>query len=116
MAGSSSVSNLAVDHLFRQQSGKMMATLTRVFGSRRLDLAEEVVQDALVKALELWPFQGVPENPMAWLVQVAKNRALDVIRREASLAEKIPELGGRFQSSWSLALPIPISSPTISWP
>jgi len=96
MAGSSSGADLAVDHLFRQQSGKMVATLTRVFGSRRLDLAEEVVQDALVKALELWPFQGVPENPSAWLIQVARNRALDVIRREASLAGKIPELARAF--------------------
>lgn len=90
--------NLAgvVDHLFRHQSGRMIATLTRIFGPRRLDLAEEVVQDALVKALELWPFQGVPENPSAWLVQVAKNRALDAIRREASLAEKLPDLSRAF--------------------
>src|SRR5438552_10725686 len=74
----------------------MVATLTRIFGSRRLDLAEEVVQDALVKALELWPFDGVPENPSAWLVQVAKNRALDAIRREVSLAGKLPELSRAF--------------------
>jgi RNA polymerase sigma-70 factor, ECF subfamily len=81
-----------VDHLFRHQSGRMIATLTRIFGPRRMDLAEEVVQDALVKALELWPFQGIPENPSAWLIQVAKNRALDATRREASLAEKLPDL------------------------
>src|ERR1700687_3182138 len=85
-----------VDHLFRHQSGRMIATLTRIFGPRRLDLAEEVVQDALVKALELWPFQGIPENPCAWLVQVAKNRALDAIRREVSLSEKLPELSRAF--------------------
>jgi RNA polymerase sigma-70 factor (ECF subfamily) len=85
-----------VDHLFRHQSGRMIATLTRIFGPRRLDLAEEVAQDALVKALELWPFQGVPENPSAWLVQVAKNRALDAIRREVSLSEKLPDLSRAF--------------------
>jgi RNA polymerase sigma-70 factor (ECF subfamily) len=85
-----------VDHLFRRQSGMMIATLTRIFGPRRLDLAEEVVADALVKALELWPFQGIPENPAAWLVQVAKHRALDAIRRETSLAEKLPELARAF--------------------
>jgi RNA polymerase sigma-70 factor (ECF subfamily) len=85
-----------VDHLFRRQSGMMIATLTRIFGPRRLDLAEEVVADALVKALELWPFQGIPENPSAWLVQVAKHRALDAIRRETSLAEKLPELTRAF--------------------
>lgn len=74
----------------------MVATLTRIFGPRRLDLVEEMVQDALLKALELWPFQGIPQNPSAWLVQVAKNRALDAIRREASLAEKIPDLARAF--------------------
>ena len=74
----------------------MIATLTRIFGSRRLDLAEEVVHDALVKALEIWPYQGIPENPAAWLVQVAKNRALDAIRREVSLAAKLPDLARAF--------------------
>jgi RNA polymerase sigma-70 factor (ECF subfamily) len=91
-------SALAVDHLFRRQSGRMVSTLTRIFGPHRLDLVEEVVQDALLKALELWPFQGIPGNPSAWLIQVAKNRALDAIRREASLAEKIPELARAFPS------------------
>ena len=85
-----------VDHLFRHQSGRLVSTLTRIFGPRRLDLAEEVVQDALLKALELWPFQGILANPSAWLIQVAKNRALDAIRREASLTEKIPELARAF--------------------
>jgi RNA polymerase sigma-70 factor, ECF subfamily len=74
----------------------MVSTLTRIFGPRRLDLAEEVVQDALLKALELWPFEGIPANPSAWLIQVAKNRALDAIRREASLAERLPELARAF--------------------
>jgi len=86
----------AAGHLFRHQYGRMVSTLTRIFGPRRLDLVEEVVQDALLKALEIWPFQGIPENPPAWLIQVAKNRALDAIRREASLAEKIPDLARAF--------------------
>jgi len=89
-------SALAVEHLFRHQSGRMIATLTRIFGPRRLDLAEEVVQDALLKALELWPFQGIPENPSAWLVQVAKNRALDAIRREGALAGKLADVARAF--------------------
>ena len=89
-------SALAVDHLFRHQSGRLVSTLTRIFGPRRLDLAEEVVQDALLKALEIWPFEGIPANPCAWLIQVAKNRALDVIRREVSLAEKLPDLTRAF--------------------
>lgn len=70
-----------VDHLFRRRSGQLIATLTRILGPENLDLAEDVVQEALVRALELWPFQGVPQNPSAWLIQVAKNRAVDQIRR-----------------------------------
>src|SRR5205085_1278852 len=86
----------ALDHLFRQQAGQMVSTLTRIFGSQRLDLAEEVVQDALLKALELWPVGGVPANPGGWLMQVAKNRALDVLRREASMRERMPEIERSF--------------------
>jgi RNA polymerase sigma-70 factor (ECF subfamily) len=85
--------NDLVDHLFRHHSAKIVATLTRVFGSRHLDLAEDVVQDALVKALQQWPFKGVPENPAGWLTLVAKNRALDLLRRDASLADKAEETG-----------------------
>ncbi|HEX3183902.1 MAG TPA: sigma-70 family RNA polymerase sigma factor [Pyrinomonadaceae bacterium] len=94
-----------VDHLFRHHSAKIVATLTRVFGSRHLDLAEDVVQDALVKALQQWPFKGVPENPAGWLTLVAKNRALDLLRRDASLADKAEEL--------ELALPH-LTSPAVA--
>jgi RNA polymerase sigma-70 factor (ECF subfamily) len=81
-----------VEHLFRHRAGQMLATLTRIFGPRHLDLAEDVVQEALMQALRQWPFRGVPDNPSAWLVQVAKNRALDRLRREESLREKEAEL------------------------
>lgn len=94
-----------VDHLFRRHSAKIVATLTRVFGSRHLDLAEDVVQDALLKALQQWPFKGIPENPAAWLTLVAKNRALDLLRRDASLANKAEEI--------ERALPTPSSDPEI---
>jgi RNA polymerase sigma factor (sigma-70 family) len=77
-----------VDHLFRREAGRMVAALTRVFGAENLTLAEDVVQDSLIQALRAWPFRGVPENPGAWLMQVAKNRALDLLRREAGLARK----------------------------
>lgn len=77
-----------VDHLFRRESGRMVAGLTRIFGPAHLDLAEDVVQEALLQALRTWPFRGVPDNPAGWLVQVAKNRALDALRRNASLASK----------------------------
>lgn len=81
-----------VDHLFRHHSAKIVASLTRVFGSHNLQLAEDVVQDALIRALQSWPFQGVPENPAAWLTQVAKNRAMDLIRRETVWSQKQAEL------------------------
>jgi RNA polymerase sigma-70 factor (ECF subfamily) len=73
-----------MDHLFRRESGKMVSTLTRVFGIHNLDLAEDVVQEALVQALRQWPFTGIPKNPAAWLYQVAKHRAIDVVRRDAT--------------------------------
>lgn len=77
-----------VDHLFRREAGRMVAGLTRIFGPAHLDLAEDVVQEALLQALRTWPFRGLPDNPAGWLVQVAKNRALDALRRNASLAGK----------------------------
>src|SRR5215210_2106014 len=91
-----------VDHLFRHQAGQMIATLVRVFGPRHIDLAEEVVQEALLKALQLWPYRGIPDNPSAWLIQVAKNRALDLLRREASLQEKADEIVRAFAAQEAL--------------
>ena len=60
------------DHLFRREAGRMVATLTRIFGVHNLALAEDVVQDAFCRALEVWKFRGVPENPSAWLMATAK--------------------------------------------
>ena len=76
-----------LEHLFRHQAGRMTAHLTRLLGSARLDLAEELVQEAMLRALQSWPYQGVPENPQAWLFRTARNAALDVVRHE-SMAER----------------------------
>lgn len=81
-----------VTHLFRHQTGQMVATLTRALGARHLELAEEAVQDALVTALQQWPFRGVPDQPAAWLFHVARNRALDRLRREQTAIDKQPVL------------------------
>ncbi len=89
--------NEVVDHLFRRQAGMMVSTLTRILGPSHLSLAEDVVQEALLTALHQWPHSGVPANPSAWLIQVARNRALDVLRRQASFAAKTPEVA-RFLS------------------
>jgi len=81
-----------VDHLFRKQAGQMIATLTRTLGSRHLALAEDAVQDALMTAMQQWPFRGVPENPEAWLFQVARNRALDRLRHGRMAIDKEPAI------------------------
>src|SRR5262245_2081087 len=81
----------------------MIATSTRIFGVQNLALAEDVVQDAFCRALEVWKFHGVPENPSAWLMATAKNRALDALRRERTARTFAPELGRLLESEWTLA-------------
>ncbi len=88
--------------LFRRESGRMVAVLTRLFGVHNLALAEDVVQDAFLRALEVWQFRGLPENPAAWLMAAAKNRALDVLRRERTARRFAPELSQQLQSEWTL--------------
>jgi RNA polymerase sigma-70 factor (ECF subfamily) len=82
----------AVEHLFRHEAGKMVATLTGIFGLEHLTLAEDVVQEALVRALQTWPFYGVPKNPSAWIMRASRNLALDVVRRQKVFREKEPEI------------------------
>src|SRR5438093_12301282 len=81
-----------VEHLFRHEAGKMVAILTRIFGIEHLSLAEDVVQEALVRALQTWPFYGVPNNPAAWLMRASRNLALDVVRREKVFRHKQAEI------------------------
>lgn len=80
------------EHLFRHEAGKLVAVLTGLFGLERLQLAEDVVQEAMLRALQTWPYYGVPKNPAAWLTQAAKNLALDVIRREQTFQDKQPQI------------------------
>ena len=80
----------AVERVFREESGRAVATLIRVLGD--FDLAEEAVQDAFARAVEVWPAQGVPRNPGAWITTTARNAAIDRIRRRRRLAEKTEEL------------------------
>ena len=87
------------EHLFRHEAGKMVSVLSSIFGVERLQLAEDVVQEALIRALKTWPYYGVPKNPAAWLTQTAKNLALDVIRRERSFSDKQPQVIA-FVESW----------------
>ena len=92
----------AVDHLFRHEAGRMVAVLTRLFGVHNLALAEDLVQEALCRALEVWKYRGVPENPAAWLMATAKNCALDMLRRERTARSFAPELGRLLETEWTL--------------
>jgi RNA polymerase sigma factor (sigma-70 family) len=91
------------EHLFRREAGRMVGTLTHIFGVHNLAMAEDVVQDAFCRALEVWKFRGVPDNPSAWLMATAKNRALDILRRERTVQTFAPELARLLQSEWTLA-------------
>ena len=62
-----------VEHFFRHESARVISTLARIFGPAHLDLAEDVVQEALMRAFQTWPFYGIPKNPSAWIMQAAKN-------------------------------------------
>jgi RNA polymerase sigma factor (sigma-70 family) len=88
-----------VEHLFRHEAGKVVSILTRIFGVEHLKLAEDVVQEALAKALQTWPYYGIPLNPAAWITQVSKNLALDVIRREKFFRNKEIEIARFMEQS-----------------
>jgi RNA polymerase sigma-70 factor (ECF subfamily) len=76
----------AIDRVFREQHGRAVAVLARVFGD--IDVAEEAVQDAFVTATEQWPSAGLPPSPAGWIITTARNRAIDRLRREASRADR----------------------------
>lgn len=81
----------------------MVAALTRIFGVHNLPLAEDVVQHAFLRAFDVWKLRGVPENPSAWLMATAKNRALDIVRNERTARTFAPELGRLLDSEWTMA-------------
>src|SRR5262245_42119219 len=70
----------------------MVSTLTRIFGLDNIDLAEDVVQDAMLKALQQWSYGTIPANPSGWIMQVAKNRTLDILRRQTLFQQKQTEI------------------------
>ena len=88
---SSAATQRTVEAVWRIESGRLIAGLARML--RDVSLAEDLAQDALVVALEKWPASGVPDNPGAWLMAVAKHRAIDLMRRARRLEDKTAELG-----------------------
>jgi RNA polymerase sigma factor (sigma-70 family) len=91
------------EHLFRREAGRMVSVLTRIFGVHNLALAEDVVQEAFCRALEVWKFRGVPPKPSAWLMATARNCAIDALRRQRTARNFAPELSYLLQSEWTLA-------------
>ena len=77
-----------VDHLFRHHSGRMVSSLVRALGWQHIELVEEAVQESFLAALRTWPFRGVPRQPAAWLTRVARNHALDQLRRASNWTRK----------------------------
>lgn len=91
-----------VEHLFRHEAGRMLSALVRLLGLHNLELAEDVVQETLVRALERWRFGAVPEQPAAWLMLTARNLAIDVVRRERLARRFAPDLSYQLDSEWTL--------------
>ena len=92
-----------LEQLFRRESGRIVAALTRVFGVHNLVLVEDVVQDAFARALESWKHHGLPDNPAAWLMTTARNRALDIVRRERTARSFAPEVSRLLATEWTIA-------------
>jgi RNA polymerase sigma factor (sigma-70 family) len=81
-----------VGHLFRHESGRMVSVLTRIFGFAQIDIVEDIVQEALFAALRRWSYGTIPDNPSGWIMQTAKNLAIDHIRKEKLHATLAPSI------------------------
>jgi RNA polymerase sigma factor (sigma-70 family) len=103
MPGTAPDTHDAIDAVWRIESARLIAGLTRITGD--VGLAEDLAQDALVAALERWSQSGVPDNPGAWLMATAKHRAIDQLRRGKMLDRKHEQLGHELEAEQDAALP-----------
>jgi RNA polymerase sigma factor (sigma-70 family) len=95
--------DVLVGHLFRREAGKMTAVLTRLLGFGNFESAQDIVQDTLLKAVTVWKYKGIPDNPPAWLYTVAKRKAIDALR-QYKLRESIHQsISEALQSEWTLS-------------
>ena len=90
-----------VDHLFRQEAGRMVAILTRLFGIQNLEMAEDIIQDTLHQALKDWSIGAIPDNPSGWLMVVAKRKAINAIRRERLHRSFARDMDALLKSEWT---------------
>ena len=91
-----------IEFLFRRESGRLISVLTRILGPQNLALAEDVLQESFVAALDTWSDKGIPTNPSGWLLTTARNRAVDVIRRERTRRTFAHDLATYLDSEWTL--------------
>ncbi len=89
-------------HFFRHEFGRLVSVLGRVFGVGNLATCEDIAQETLCRAHEIWKLEGVPNDPSAWLTTAAKNRAIDSLRRERTRSLALPELARYVESEWTL--------------
>jgi len=96
---------MRIEDIFRAEHGRILATLIRLLGD--FDVAEDALQDAFAAAIERWPAAGAPENPVAWLIATARNKAIDRLRRAARLGQKREEIAWHFELSAEEEAPTP---------
>ncbi|MBG6129999.1 RNA polymerase sigma-70 factor (ECF subfamily) [Aquimarina sp. EL_43] len=103
MTGSKTNIRKKIDHLFRHEYGKLVAVLTKTFGTSNIELAEDVVQEAMLEALNKWSYEGIPDNPTGWIYKVAKYKAVNIVNREQYKREHASEVARHLQSEWTVA-------------
>ncbi len=91
-----------INNLFRHEYGKLVSVLTKTFGTSNIELAEDVVQDAMLEAIKQWEFKGVPNNPTGWIYKVAKNKAVNIVNREKYKRNYTTEVAHFLQSEWTV--------------
>ncbi|HEY8133183.1 MAG TPA: sigma-70 family RNA polymerase sigma factor [Thermoanaerobaculia bacterium] len=95
---------MEIDHLFRHQAGRIVARLARTLGPSHVSLAEDAVQEAMLRAVQTWPYQGMPDNAAGWLFRVAHNLAIDAVRRDKTFGDKAEALAAELTRS-AMAMP-----------
>ncbi|MGN6476354.1 MAG: RNA polymerase sigma factor [Flavipsychrobacter sp.] len=96
----------AIADITRSDAGKLVSVLTRIFGTHNIETAEDAVQDILIKALKTWQAKGIPDNPEAWLFRAAKNKAIDIIRKNRRQQTFMPGIDPLLESEYTAAVAI----------
>jgi RNA polymerase sigma-70 factor (ECF subfamily) len=91
-----------VEAVYKEHSARLLAVLVRIFGTRNLELAEDVLQEAFRRAIVAWAEKGVPAHPAGWIMTAAKNHAIDVIRAQRTQRRFSEDLASHLQSDWTL--------------